>query len=162
MERYHSSTVLINMGCEILLTEVCVRLFLSKKFTVFVTVANEDEAAYIGKKFPQVINCITTWSQNDDEYSRNGPTIKIFLLLRFQLGKNRIFNADRCEYELQSLRETKGKGVNFVINCLPGVEHITASLNAVSKTGNYIETVKTNCNIGNSVGEFLDSSFACD
>lgn len=51
--------------------------------------------------------------------------------------------------------QTKGKGVDVVINFLSGIEHITALLRCVSWFGFYFEVGENNFSDTNRLGKFL-------
>lgn len=62
-----------------------------------------------------------------------------------QLEKSQILYETNCSYEIQLLLLTEGKGVDIVINCLSGFQHIIASLNCVRKFGHFFDFGKANC-----------------
>ena len=75
------------------------------------------------------------------------------MILRFQLQPTQILRHENQSYELEIQQRTKGGGVDVVVNCLPGIEHSTASLSCVSLSGFCIEVGTQNCNFSNSLGK---------
>ena len=62
-------------------------------------------------------------------------------------------NQEKCKYEYQIMTATKGQGVAIAVNCVPGVDHLNATLNCLQTHSSYIDVGDQNRENNISMGK---------
>ena len=64
-----------------------------------------------------------------------------------------ICSCEGTEFEQELLRETKGKGVKVILNCLSG-HKLQASARCLASHGRFVQLLQSDINSHQTVGEF--------